>query len=395
MDTETLRATDRSQAPLAPPAHGGTLVDRLLPREGALDAAGRALELHTLQLSPRSLSDLEMIAVGAFSPLRGFMLRDEYRSVLGDMRLASGAVWPLPVLLPVDEGEARGLRDGQEVALASGGQVWGLLTVEDVFRRDLAAEVVAVYGTEDPSHPGVRQTSSEPLWAVGGVVSALGLPPSHFPSYRLVPRQIREMIAVRGWQTVAGFQTRNPVHRAHEYIQKCALEVTDGLLLHPLVGATKADDVPADVRLRSYETLLHHYYPADRVILSTFGAAMRYAGPREAVFHALCRKNYGCTHFIVGRDHAGVGQFYGPFAAQELALRLEPELGIRILAFDNAFYCRRCQSMATAKTCPHDASDRISLSGTAVRAMLRAGELPPPEFSRPEVAAVLMAAMRA
>ena len=378
--------------------HGGSLATALLPPEAAAEAAGRALELRSLPLDARAVSDLEMMAHGGYSPLQGFLDRQDYESVLERMHLGPGydnLLWPLPIVLPADPQEARGLRDGEAVALAlPGGEPLAVLSVEEVFVRDLEREARLVYGTADPEHPGVAMTLAQPAAAVAGPVQVFRLPERDFPQYRLTPLQTRALFDERGWRTVAGFQTRNPVHRAHEYIQKCALEITDGLLLHPLVGATKGDDVPAETRLRSYEVLFRGYYPPDRVCLAVFPAAMRYAGPREAVFHAICRKNYGCTHFIVGRDHAGVGGFYGPFDAQRLVLDLAGEIGVVPLPFENAFYCRRCGGMATIKTCPHGEEDRVSLSGTAVRAMLRRGEVPPPEYSRPEVAALLAEAMR-
>ena len=377
--------------------HGGLLVDCLLDGERARDAAARAVELAALPLDARAVSDLEMIATGAMSPLAGFLGRSDYTAVLEGMHLGSGyggVIWPLPIVLPADPERAGALRDGQAVALqAPDGTRLGILTVEEVYLRDLEREARAVYGTVDPSHPGVAATLAQPRAAVAGPVSVFRLPAPDFPAYHLTPRQTRAAFAARGWQTVAGFQTRNPVHRAHEYIQKCALEIVDGLLLHPLVGQTKDDDIPAPTRLRSYEVLFEQYYPRDRVLLAVFPAAMRYAGPREAVFHAICRKNYGCTHFIVGRDHAGVGGFYGPFDAQRLVSEYAVELGVTPLAFENAFYCRRCGGMATAKTCPHPDEEHVTLSGTAVRAMLRRGETPPPEFSRPEVARLLADAL--
>jgi len=382
--------------PVAP--HGGRLVWRLAEGTVRDELAAQALELRPVPLGARALADLELLAVGGYSPLTGFLSREDYEAVLRTMHLGpgyGGALWPLPVVLPVDATVARELRDGEEVALVGAdGTPYAILTVEDVFARDLDREVRAVYGTADPAHPGVAATLAEPPAAVGGPVRVFRLPTPAFPRYHLTPRETRAAFRARGWRTVAGFQTRNPVHRAHEYIQKCALEIVDGLLLHPLVGETKGDDVPAATRLRSYEVLFAHYYPQDRVVLAVFPAAMRYAGPREAVFHAICRKNYGCTHFIVGRDHAGVGNYYGPFDAQRLVVELAGEIGVTPLPFDNAFYCRRCGGMATAKTCPHPAEDHVTLSGTRVREMLRRGELPPPEFTRPEVAAVLAEALR-
>jgi sulfate adenylyltransferase len=386
---------DASPADALVPPHGGRLVDRILRGEAAREAAVRARGARAVPLGPRAAADLDLLATGAYSPLEGFMGRQAYRSVVEAMRLPDGpggdVLWPLPVVLPVEPEVARAVRDGERVALEVPG--WGpvgTLRVEDRFQRDPAWEARHVFGTDDPRHPGVRRCLEESPWCLGGPVEVFARPPAPFPRYRLDPSEARRRFAARGWRTVAGFQTRNPVHRAHEYLQKCALEVCDGLLLHPLVGETKEDDVPAAVRLASYEALLRHYYPPERVCLAAFPAAMRYAGPREAVFHAICRKNYGCSHFIVGRDHAGVGSYYPPAAAQELVLRLAPELGVTPLCFANAFYCRRCAGMATERTCPHGPEVRVALSGTAVRAMLRRGEAPPPEFTRPEVAEVLI-----
>ncbi len=378
--------------------HGGTLVRRQLPDDQAAEAAGRALELRTLPLDERAAADLEMMASGALSPLTGFLGREDYESVLESLHLGKtygGLIWSLPIVLPADPEVARQLRDGEEVALGlPGGPLLATLTVEEVWVRDLEREARAVYGTADPTHPGVAMTLAQPRAAVAGPVHVFRLPDPDFPDYHLTPLQTRRLFDERGWRSVAGFQTRNPVHRAHEYIQKCALEIVDGLLLHPLVGKTKSDDVPAPVRIRSYEVLFHNYYPKDRVCLGVFPAAMRYAGPREAIFHAICRKNYGCTHFIVGRDHAGVGSFYGPFDAQNLVRAHADEIGVIPLPFENAFFCKKCGGMATIKTCPHPDSERVSLSGTAVRGMLRRGETPPPEYSRPEVAQLLADAMK-
>ena len=372
--------------------HGGKLINRTVASADAeRELREEAKGLRSLTLTGRELNDLALIAIGACSPLAGFMTRDDYESVVPTMRLANGLPWSIPVVLAVDREEAPTV--GSRAALYDGeGQLRAVIDVEDVFEYDKHREAQNVYRTDEEKHPGVAALYARKDVLIGGPVWVL---PRERDPESLTPAQTRAEFERRGWKTIVGFQTRNPVHRAHEYIQKCALETVDGLLLHPLVGETKGDDIPADVRMRCYRALLENYYPSDRVLLSTLPAAMRYAGPREAIFHAMMRKNYGCTHLIVGRDHAGVGSYYGTYDAQKQFDEFSAdELGIMPLKFENSFYCRRCQSMGTKKTCSHDEANHVSLSGTAVRAMLRAGELPPPEFSRPEVAQILIEASR-
>ncbi|MBE9004107.1 sulfate adenylyltransferase [Fortiea sp. LEGE XX443] len=377
--------------------HGGELVNRIATPQLREEFLSKAEFLPRVQLDERAVSDVEMIAIGAFSPLTGFMNQSDYDRVVTEMRLANGLVWSIPITLSVAEEAAASLKEGDLIRLDNpAGQFIGVLQLTQKYSYDKLREAVNVYRTDDANHPGVQVIYNQGSVNLAGDIWLLQRQPHpQFPAYQIDPAASRQMFRENGWKTIVGFQTRNPIHRAHEYIQKCALETVDALFLHPLVGATKDDDIPADVRMRCYEILLEHYYPSDRVILAINPAAMRYAGPREAIFHALVRKNYGCTHFIVGRDHAGVGNYYGTYDAQYIFDEFEPgEIGIVPMKFEHAFYCTRTKQMATTKTSPSKPEERIHLSGTKVREMLRRGELPPPEFSRPEVAAELARAMQ-
>ncbi|WP_414623073.1 sulfate adenylyltransferase [Calothrix sp. CCY 0018] len=378
-------------------AHGGKLINRIASPEQKQEFLSKADSLPRVELDERAVSDLEMIAIGGFSPLTGFMNESDYKRVVAEMRLANGVAWAIPITLSVTEEVANSFKKGDLIRLDNqNGEFIGVLEFTEKYNYDKKQEAINVYRTSEDKHPGVQVVYNQGSVNIAGDVWLLERKENAlFPKYQIDPAESRKMFREKGWKTVVGFQTRNPIHRAHEYIQKCALETVDGLFLHPLVGATKSDDIPADVRMRCYEILLENYYPDDRVILAINPAAMRYAGPREAIFHALVRKNYGCTHFIVGRDHAGVGDYYGTYDAQHIFDEFEPgELGIIPMKFEHAFYCTRTKQMATAKTSPSKKEERIHLSGTKVREMLRRGESPPAEFSRPEVAAELVRAMR-
>ena len=380
------------------------MVNRYASDEAAAGWRGRIRrgEIPSFAVGAREVCDLELLANGGFSPLEGFIGQADYRSVVRDVRLASGLVWSVPVVLGASEEEAAQLREGGDVALLTeDGTALAVLHLREKYlltREDILEEARAVYRTEEEAHPGVRALYARGPVLLGGEVTVLQAPARSplFEPYRWGPAETRAAFAARGWRTVVAFQTRNPVHRAHEYLLKTALESVDGLLLHPLVGETKEDDIPADVRLACYEALLEGYFPKERVLLGVLPAAMRYAGPREAIFHALMRKNYGCTHFIVGRDHAGVGSYYGTYDAQRIFEQFsEAELGIRPVFFEHSFYCAACGGTASSKTCPHGSEEHVTLSGTKVRQLLAAGEALPVEFSRPEVAEILIAAERA
>ena len=393
--------------------HGGALVDRVLRGEMREAVRERAEQMIKVPLGRMGLSDLELLASGTFSPLTGFMRKADYDRCVAEMRLVNGLVWSVPVTLAVGKDLADRIQEGQEVALCEPStelrpgpstelrpgaeRVLAVMEVAEKYPYDREVkerEASEVYKTTDEAHPGVARLYRQGEVLLGGDVWLVDWPSAvktEFPELRHTPAETRRMFARRGWRSVVGFQTRNPIHRAHEYIQKTALEIVDGLFLHPLVGETKKDDIPADVRIASYQAILRDYYPAERVILGVFPAAMRYAGPREAIFHAIARKNYGCTHFIVGRDHAGVGKYYGTYDAQNIFDQFPPEdIGIVPFRFEHAFYCRKCGGIVSSKTCPHKPEDRIFLSGTQVREMLERGEMLPEEFTRPEVARVLL-----
>jgi len=381
--------------------HGGTLVDRMLRGEMRGAVRERAEQMTRIHLDSMALSDLELIATGALSPLTGFMGKADYERCVDEMRLANGILWSMPVTLAVDQDVAAGIQEGQEIALCEDDHVLAMMEVAEKFpydRKIKEHEAQEVYRTTEEAHPGVAQLYRRGSVVLGGdiwLVDWSTAMKTEFPELRHTPAQTRRMFARRGWRSVVGFQTRNPIHRAHEYLQKTALEIVDGLFIHPLVGETKEGDIPADVRIASYQTILRDYYPVDRVLLGVFPAAMRYAGPREALFHAIARKNYGCTHFIVGRDHAGVGDYYGTYDAQDIFDQFPSEdIGIVPFKFEYAFFCKKCGGVVSAKTCPHDQEDWIYLSGTQVREMLRRGEMLPEEFTRPEVAKVLLEGMK-
>ena len=376
--------------------HGGTLVNRIVEGTEREQLIENAKSLHSIILNQWSLSDLELIGIGGFSPLTGFMNQADYESVVEHVHLKNGHVWSVPITLPVSQTEANNLEIGEQVALyGEDGTLYGVLDLEEKYTYDKEKEAQHVYGTTDNAHPGVNKVYEKGEYYLAGPIQLINRPQHDaFVDYHLDPLETRQLFNELNWKTVVGFQTRNPVHRAHEYIQKSALEIVDGLLLNPLVGETKSDDIPAEVRMESYQAILKNYFPENRARLVIYPAAMRYAGPREAILHALVRQNYGCTHFIVGRDHAGVGDYYGTYEAQEFISQFENELDIQILKFEHAFYCEACGNMATAKTCPHDASNHLHLSGTKVREKLRNGESLPEKFSRPEVANVLIKGLK-
>ena len=374
--------------------HGGKLVNRILEPAAAEAAARESTSLPAVTLSPREQFDLEMIAIGAFSPLEGFMTQIDFNRVCREMRLGTGAVWPIPVTLCPPDDVAQKIALGSRICLKDDkGRPLALMNVREKYAHDRNLEIPNVYKTEDEAHPGVAAVKKQGNYCIAGPVDVIN--PSYepeFPDYRLPPAKTREAFAQRGWSTIVAFQTRNPIHRSHEYLTKVALEMTDGLLIHPLVGETKSDDIPAETRMQCYKVLIDNYYNKDKTMLSVMPLAMRYAGPREAILHALIRKNYGVTHFIVGRDHAGVGTYYGTYDAQKIFDQFDvpKDIGVTILKFEHTAWCKVCAAVVSSKTCPHGPDQKVATSGTKVREMLKSGQRPPNEFSRPEVADILI-----
>jgi sulfate adenylyltransferase len=367
------------------------LVNRVLEGEKRQRVLDEIHEYPSIQIPPERIMDAELIATGGYTPIDGFLTREDFDSVVSQMRLADGSPWTIPIVLPVPRDVADKLDEGSDVALLDQENTpIGVLHLEEKYGYDKKHMVRNVFRTADPEHPGVAKVYSWGDILLGGKVDLINRPRHPFERYHMDPADTRKEFRERGWKTIVGFQTRNPIHRSHEYIQKCALEIADGLLIHPIVGWTRPGDVPADIRIKTYEVVISKYYPLNRVLLAALSTEMRYAGPREAVFHALIRRNFGCTHFIIGRDHAGVGDYYGPYDAHKIFDEFtREELGITPLFFENAFFCVQCDSMATEKTCPHLKSTRIALSGTKVRELLSAGKPVSEKVLRPEVTELL------
>ncbi len=369
--------------------HGGRLVRRLAgkrERDRLLEEAG---EMEKLDLPLYLATDVENIAYGLFSPLEGFLNSEDYNYVLHEMRLSDDTPWTIPIVLDVDEEEASRFSPGDTVVLAHRGQPFAVLDVEEIYSWDKKVHAQLVYKTTDPAHPGVAKTFSAKPLLVGGKILLLRDLENPYSKLTLRPAETRVLFREKGWKTIAGFQTRNVPHLGHEYVQKSALTFMDGLFINPLVGWKKKGDYRDEVIVAAYRALLDHYYPRGSVVFSVTRTPMRYAGPREAVHHAIMRKNYGCTHFIVGRDHAGVGNYYGPYEAQEI-FSLFPDLGIQPLFVKEFFYCKKCGGVVNEKICPHPEEYRVRISGTKIRAMIREGKMPPPEMMRPEVAEAVL-----
>ncbi|GAB0058595.1 Sulfate adenylyltransferase [Candidatus Magnetaquicoccaceae bacterium FCR-1] len=381
---------------LVPPHGGGELKPLMLAGDALKQAKARAKDLDQIKMSSREACDLIMLGIGAFTPLDGFMGHEDWKGVCENMRLTSGVFWPIPVTLSTTHGQANNLKIGQEVALVDeeSGEIGGIITITEKYTIDKGLECRSVFGTEDKEHPGVLKVMEQPEVNIAGPVVVLseGEFPTKYGNIYMRPSQTRELFEEKGWSQVAAFQTRNPMHRSHEFLAKIAVETMDGVLIHQILGKLKAGDIPAEVRAEAIDTLIDNYFVKDTVIQAGYPMEMRYAGPREALLHAVFRQNYGCSHLIVGRDHAGVGDYYGPFDAQHIFDKVsETDLRTRPLKIDWTFYCYKCQGMASLKTCPHGKDDRLLLSGTKLRKMLSEGEQPPAEFSRPEVVKILQA----
>ena len=373
--------------------HGGTLINRIAQGKEKEELIKQAQKFYKINIQDRFISDCEMIAIGGFSPLTGFMDKDTAISVIEKMELPGGIIWSIPILLPISKSEHSKIKNGDKaILLDKHDRFIAIIEVNEKFTLDLENYCQKVFKTTEIAHPGVKAVKEAGNYFIAGDIKLINRPLREKidKDYFKDPLQTRKEFKERGWNSIVAFQTRNPIHRAHEYLIKCALENTDGALIHPLVGETKPDDIPAEVRMQCYETIIENYFNQEKTILTVLPTAMRYAGPKEAIHHMIMRKNYGCTHMIIGRDHAGVGDYYGSYEAQELVDKVSEQLGIIALKFEHSFYCNKCENMATKKTCPHSADAHVFLSGTKVRKMLKDGEKPPKEFSRPEVAEVLL-----
>jgi sulfate adenylyltransferase len=379
---------------LVPPHGSDSVKPLLMPEAERAEERKRAEKLKKVPLDSRAVSDVFMLAMGAYTPLDGFMGYDDWRGSCLDMKLSNGLFWPIPITLPVNKDLADSIQVGDEVALADAetGEILAVMDVREKYAIDKQLEAEHVYRTTDPKHPGVAKVLAQGEINLAGHVRVLseGEYPGKYPRLYIRPAEARAMFLQRGWSSVAAFQTRNPMHRSHEYLAKIAVEVSDGLFIHQVLGKLKAGDIPAEVRTHAIQAMIDNYFRPDTVIQAGYPIEMRYAGPREALLHALIRQNFGCSRLVVGRDHAGVGSYYGPFDSQHIFDELwDGALLTKPLKIDVTFYCRKCYGMATAKTCPHDAKDHISISGTQQREMLSNNADIPPEFSRPEVVAIL------
>jgi len=376
------------------PPHGGKLTSILLKDEELDKATQRARDLPKVRMTSRETSDLIMIGIGAFSPVDGFMGREDWKGICEQFTMATGIFWPIPITLSVSKDDASGIKEGAEVALIDeeSGELIGSMRIEQRYTIDKGYECKQIFRTQDPKHPGVAKVMAQGEINIAGPVRVFGELNyrDRFPGLYARPEETRAIFEERGWQTIAALQLRNPMHRSHEYIAKIALEVSDGLFVHQLVGKLKEGDIPPEVRVRCVQVVIDHYFPKERVVTKVYPMEMRYAGPREALLHAVFRQNYGASHMIIGRDHAGVGDYYGPFDAQKIFYEIpEDALAIKMLPIDWTFYCYRCKGMASFKTCPHGRDDHLLLSGTLLRTMLTEGDPVPEEFSRPEVLAIL------
>jgi sulfate adenylyltransferase len=369
--------------------HGGNLVNRVVTGRRLNLLKEEITEIPSISIGYDLVTDLENIAHGVYSPLEVFLMQEDYINVLREMRLSNDIPWTIPIILDVDPDEIRDVKEGDEVSLIHKGQPIAIITVEEIYKWDKVNYCQQVYRTTDIRHPGVEKTLRRKEFLIGGKIDLVSHFHNPFEKYTLWPIETRVLFQERGWKTIVGFQTRNVPHIGHEYAQKAALTFVDGLFINPLVGWKKAGDFKDEVIIKSYEVLLEHYFPKDSVVFAVLSMEMRYAGPREAVHHAIVRKNFGCTHFIVGRDHAGVGNFYQPYEAWEIFKNF-PDLGITPLFIPESFYCKKCNSIVNIKICPHKEEDRIIVSGTKLREMIRRGERPPKEYMREEVSEVIL-----